>query len=82
MIREKGIKERVIDLDGQDGNAFVLLGLARGYSKDLNLDYNKVLNEMSAGDYKHLLKVFQKYFPFVILETNQTDLLDNYKEVL
>ena len=77
MIREKGIKEIVIDLDGEDGNAFVLLGLARLYSKDLNLDYNKVLNEMSAADYKHLLKVFQKYFPFVILETNQTNLLEN-----
>ena len=82
MIRRKGIKETVIDLDGEDGNAFVLLGLARGYSKDLNLDYNKVLDEMRSGDYKHLLKVFQKYFPFVILETNQTNLLDNYKEVL
>jgi len=77
MIREKGIKETVIDLDGESGNAFYLLGLARLYSKDLKLDYNKVLNEMSAGDYKHLLKVFQKYFPFVILETNQSDLLDN-----
>lgn len=77
MIREKGIKEKVIDLDGEDGNAFVLLGLARGYSKDLNLDYNKVLDEMRSGDYKHLLKVFQKYFPFVILETNQSDLLEN-----
>ena len=77
MIREKGIKETVIDLDGESGNAFYLLGLARLYSKDLKLDYNKVLNEMSAGDYKHLLKVFQKYFPFVILETNQTDLLEN-----
>ena len=82
MIRRKGIKETVIDLDGESGNAFYLLGLARLYSKDLNLDYNKVLNDMSAGDYKHLLKVFQKYFPFVILETNQTNLLDNYKEVL
>ena len=77
MIREKGIKQKVIDLDGEDGNAFVLLGLARGYSKDLNLDYNKVLDEMRSGDYKHLLKVFQKYFPFVILETNQSDLLEN-----
>ena len=82
MIRRKGIKETVIDLDGESGNAFYLLGLARLYSKDLNLDYNKVLDEMRSGDYKHLLKVFQKYFPFVILETNQTNLLDNYKEVL
>lgn len=78
MIRKKGIvRETVIDLDGESGNAFYLLGLARLYSKDLNLDYNKILNEMSAGDYKHLLKVFQKYFPFVILETNQTKLLED-----
>ena len=78
MIRKKGIvRETVIDLDGESGNAFYLLGLARLYSKDLNIDYNIVLNEMIGGDYKHLLKVFQKYFPFVILETNQTKLLED-----
>ena len=76
MIRETTHKERVIDLDGENGNAFYLLGMARTYAKQLDLDYNKILNEMSAGDYKNLIKVFSKYFPFVILETKQKNLLN------
>jgi len=77
MIRQKNeYAEKVIDLDGQEGNAFVLLGYARSFAKDLKLDFKKISDEMTSGDYKHLLKVFQKYFPFVILETNQSNLLD------
>ena len=77
MIRQKNeYAEKIIDLDGQEGNAFVLLGYARGFAKDLKLDFKKISDEMTSGDYKNLLKVFQKYFPFVILETNQSNLLD------
>jgi hypothetical protein len=77
MIRQKNeYAERIIDLDGQEGNAVVLLGYARGFAKDLKLDFKKIRDEMTSGDYKNLLKVFQKYFPFVILETNQSNLLD------
>ena len=76
MIRETTHKERIIDLDGENGNAFYLLGLARTYAKQLDLDYNKILDEMRAGDYKNLIKVFSKYFPFVILETKQKNLLN------
>ena len=62
MIRQKNkYAEKVIDLDGQEGNAFVLLGYARSFAKDLKLDFKKIRDEMTSGDYKHLLKVFQKY---------------------
>jgi hypothetical protein len=55
MIREKAIPhDIVIDLDGPDGNAFVLLGTA---------------TDMQSSDYDNLLKVFDKHFgDFVILE--------------
>tara|TARA_R110000765_G_scaffold415693_1_gene516977 strand:+ start:415 stop:657 length:243 start_codon:yes stop_codon:yes gene_type:complete len=77
MIRQKNeMKEIVVDLDGPDGNAYVLLGYANGYAKQLNFDIKEIHEEMTSGDYKNLLNVFQKYFPFVILETNQTNLLE------
>jgi len=76
MIRETTYKERIINLDGEYGNVFALLGLARTYAKQLNLDYEKILDEMRASDYKNALKVFSKYFPFVILETKQKNLLN------
>lgn len=73
MIRnKKDNKEIVIDLTGPDGNAFVLLGLARNFSKQLGYntdEYESMLKEMTTGDYEHLISVFDKHFgSFVILE--------------
>ena len=70
MIRKKQPKkEIVIDLTGPDGNAFALMGYARQFSKQLGLDSNKIINEMTSGDYENLLEVFDKNFgSFVILE--------------
>jgi len=73
MIRKKKELSRnnplVIDLTGPDGNAYVLLGYASRFAKQLGLDFDKVKNEMTSGDYENLLKVFDGYFgSFVILE--------------
>lgn len=70
MIREKQPQtEIVIDLTGPDGNAFVLMGYAKRFAKQLGLDGNKITNEMREGDYENLLQVFDNYFgDFVILE--------------
>lgn len=70
MIREKTEnKELVIDLTGPDGNAFVLLGYAKRFCSQLNLDYTAIQNEMMSGDYENLLEVFDREFgDFVILE--------------
>lgn len=76
MIRKTTYKENIINLDGQHGNAFYLLGIANNYAKQHGYDSKKILDEMRAGDYKNLIKVFSKYFPFVILETEQKDLLN------
>lgn len=62
-------KEIIIDLTGPDGNAFVLLGKARTYAKQLGMDPDAIVEEMMAGDYEHLLSVFDREFgSFVILE--------------
>ena len=64
MILEKPqqSKKPEIDLTGPDGNAFILMGLAKGWCKQLGLDYPKVKEEMISGDYTHLLSVLEKHF--------------------
>jgi len=71
MIRKKqpSKSKPVIDLTGPDGNAFVLLGIARDYARQLNLDPKPITEEMMSGDYENLLQVFDKNFgKYVILE--------------
>lgn len=59
----------VIDLTGPEGNAFVLLGYASQYAKQLGLDGKQIQAEMTSGDYENLLEVFDKNFgDYVILE--------------
>ena len=59
-------KKRVIDLTGPDGNAFVLLGIAKGLCKQLDLDSEVVLSEMMLGDYEDLISLFDKHFGSVV----------------
>jgi hypothetical protein len=71
MIRKKIQRPNqiIIDLTGPDGNAFVLMGYAKRFAKQLGLDSNKIINEMTSGNYEHLLEVFDNAFgSFVILE--------------
>ncbi len=70
MIRTKQeSKEIVIDLTGPDGNAFVLMGMAKNFARQLGKDGKAITEEMLAGDYEHLLSVFDREFgDYVILE--------------
>jgi hypothetical protein len=70
MIRNKTLQsETIIDLTGPDGNAFALLAYAKRFAQQLDLDFNKIKNEMTSGDYENLVQVFDNYFgEFVILE--------------
>jgi hypothetical protein len=70
MIREKQPQtETVIDLTGPEGNAFVLMGYAKRFAKQLGLNGDQIIAEMKAGDYDNLIEVFDGYFgDFVILE--------------
>jgi hypothetical protein len=71
MIRSKRQRSEqiVIDLTGPEGNAFFLLGRATTYAKQLGLDGDKIMAEMTSSDYENLIKVFDSYFgDYVILE--------------
>ena len=74
MIRKKqeNYGPYVIDLTGPQGNAFVLLGYAKQFARQLKFGSelkDKIVSEMTEGDYEHLVETFDKYFgEFVILE--------------
>ena len=69
MIREKQIRENIIDLTGPAGNAFSLMAEATNLAKQLGLDGKEIVDEMTTGDYENLITVFDKYFgDYVILE--------------
>ena len=72
MIRSKVTPTKiVIDLTGPAGNAYVLIGHAEKFAKQLGYtqEQTKTLtDDMMSGDYENLLQVFDKHFPFVILE--------------
>lgn len=52
----------IIDLTGPEGNAYVLLGYASQYAKQLGLDDKKIQEEMKSSDYENLVQTFDKYF--------------------
>jgi len=58
-----------VDITGPQGNAYWLIGYAGKLAKQLDWDYKKIQDEMTSGDYEHLIKVFDAYFgDFVDLE--------------
>ena len=69
MITNKRPKKSKIEIDllGPDGNAFVLLGIARDLAIKLDLDWNYIHTEMTSGDYENLLQVMEHYFGNIIV---------------
>ena len=80
MIRKKIAKNEividqlriVIDLTGPDGNAYVLLGIARRFYREMGRsteEINQLIADMTSGNYENLIQVFDREFgDFVILE--------------
>ena len=72
----------VIDLDGSQGNAFVLLGYASQTMKNSGMEkktQDRILNAMKSSDFINLLKVFDKYFGTVYtLQTSNPEYLDAF----
>lgn len=58
--------KRQIDLTGPDGNAFNLMGVAKYYANEMNLDSNAIIEDMKSSDYEHLLEVFDKHFGIIV----------------
>ena len=69
MITNKRPKKSKIEIDltGPDGNAFVLLGIAKDLCHKLDLDWNYVHSEMTSGDYENLLQTMDKYFSDILV---------------
>lgn len=54
-----------IDLNGPEGNAFKLVGLARSLGKQLNMTDFRIKciqDEMMLSDYEMLIQTFDKWF--------------------
>ena len=77
-VRSKKYNEKIrIDLDGPQGNAFVLFGIAEKLSSICGVDSESIIQDMKSGDYLNLLKVFEENFGhIVILETSNQEYLD------
>lgn len=83
MMKRSSVPQKIlVNLDGPDGNAFYLIGLARQLcktAKHLNLDGDAVEAEMREGDYIRLLLTFEKYFgQIVALETDNESYLEAF----
>ena len=55
-----------IDLSGQDGNAFALMGHAKNFARQMGLDGEEIVYEMQQGSYEYLVEVFKQYFDGVV----------------
>ena len=61
-----------------NGNAFYLLGTAQLLAKECGLDDVMITEEMQSGDYMNLVKTMDKYFPFVVFETNNPEYMEAF----
>lgn len=65
---QKEVKKLEIDLTGPDGNAFMLIGIAKKLARQLDLDPDLIADEMMMGDYEDLLATMEHYFgDFIIM---------------
>ena len=62
-----------IDLSGPEGNAFAVLGVAKGLAKQLDKDWEKINDDMTSSDYNHLIDVFDREFGDVVTLINRPD---------
>lgn len=51
-----------LKLNGVDGNAFMLLGLARKVALANSMDWDAIHAEATSGDYDHLLQTLMEKF--------------------
>jgi len=70
MITNKRPKKDKIEIDllGPEGNAFMLLGIAKDLSNKLGKDWDAINKEMTSSDYEWLLQVMDYHFgDFIIM---------------
>lgn len=62
---ERVQEKEVIDLQGPQGNAYYLLARAQSFAGRIGYseyDIKKLMEEMKAGDYEHLIQTFDEHF--------------------
>lgn len=78
--RQRGRRE--INLNGPDGNAYTLMGLAQSFAKQLKWSPEQIkemITEMTSSDYNNLITVFDRHFgSFVDLIHEEEDEDDDY----
>jgi len=80
MIRKRiADKEMIVNIDGPDGNAFHLIGIAVTLGRDTSMKEDEIKHmkqEMMEGNYINLLKIFEEYWvEYVVLETKNEEYL-------
>lgn len=50
------------ELSGPDGNVFAVMSYARKLGEELDMPVRPTIEEMTQGDYNHLLSVFNEHF--------------------
>ena len=68
-IKDKPASPIEIDLTGPDGNAFVLIGIARKLCRKLGYDRDReerIIEEMTLTDYEGLLYTFDREFGMLV----------------
>ena len=71
MIKKKETQRKGIEIDltGPDGNAYVLLGLANRWAKELQFSDSyrvEMLEKMKSSDYENLIQVLDDEFGSVV----------------
>ena len=66
IIKNPEPRKKEIHLSGPEGNAYFLLGAARNWGKELDLDVDSIIKDMESSDYEHLIKVFDKHFGMIV----------------
>ena len=56
IIKNPEPRKREFNLLGTEGNAYFLLGTAREWGKQLDLDVDKIEEEMESSDYENLIQ--------------------------
>jgi hypothetical protein len=69
IVDKRPIKDKIeIDLQGPNGNAFMLLAVAKDLAHKLDMDWDMIHTEMTSSDYEWLLQVMDHHFgDFIIM---------------
>jgi hypothetical protein len=62
---EPKYSEIIVELSGNDGNAFSILGICRRTAREAKMDRNEFevfVTEATAGDYNDLIQTCMKWF--------------------